>query len=417
MGLGLSMKMTTLHHYHCPHTAELGRQTDIAFAGILVDGVSELCDDKIFTAKRTAQLAAMMEAYGAIVTVDGFGNHHVDFVNVIEQLGRRGIPAVGVSFFGEQGKLVCTGDYLDCLLDINKTSSGVETCVVGQNNLTPEDAYKAVGLLKYRMRKAGKTASGAPPERAFAGTKLLRKSFPVHGVRFGSKTQIRNGVLEIREDIRDRALGMSPDIKDIRVQILAPGEDNLFVNANLDFIPVACKVTGELGEGVTHLLTGITVMLTGVEEYGFQPANIGSSYGILRDHLVRDQAGTPEAGDYLLHVDVLLREGAGRTAAGILAAHQAADRIADEIREPLSRLEAEKEPDVRSETFTDAVQPGLPRAVLIKIVSGLGNMYDTALFPAQPCGILGARLIRQCGCIPWAITPNQCRDGVIHALI
>lgn len=156
------------------------------------------------------------------------------------------------------------------------------------------------------------------------------------------------------------------------------------MNANLDFFPVACKVTGELGEGVTHLLTGMTVMLTGVEEGGFQPANIGSSYGILRDHLVRDQAGTPEAGDYLLHVDVLLREGAGRTAAGILAAHQAADRIADEIRELLSRLQAEKEPDVRSETFTDAVQPGLPRAVLIKIVSGLGNMYDTALFPAQP---------------------------------
>lgn len=78
MGLGPSMKMTTLHHYHCSHTAELGRQTDIAFAGILVDGVSELCDDKIFTAKRTARLAAMMEAYGAIVTVDGLGNHHVD---------------------------------------------------------------------------------------------------------------------------------------------------------------------------------------------------------------------------------------------------------------------------------------------------------------------------------------------------
>ena len=177
MGLGPSMKMTTLHHYHCPLTAELGRQTDIAFAGILVDGVSELCDDKIFTAKRTAQLAAMMEAYGAIVTVDGLGNHHVDFVNVIEQLGRRGIPAVGVSFFGEQGKLVCTGDYLDCLLDINKTSSGVETCVVGRNNLTPEDAYKAVGLLKYRMRKAGKTASGASQNGPLRAPNCCAKAF------------------------------------------------------------------------------------------------------------------------------------------------------------------------------------------------------------------------------------------------
>ncbi|MGN1022750.1 MAG: glycine/sarcosine/betaine reductase component B subunit [Lachnospiraceae bacterium] len=411
------MKMTTLHHYRCPLTAELGRQTDIAFAGILVDGVSELCDDKIFTAKRTAQLAAMMQADGAIVTVDGFGNHHVDFVNVIEQLGRHGIPAVGVSFFGEQGKLVCTGDYLDCLLDINKTSSGVETCVVGQNNLTADDAYKAVRLLKYRMRKAGKTAPPKQAERAFTGTTLMRRSFPVHEVRFGRKTQFQHGVLEIMENIRDRALGMSPDIRDIQVRILAPGENDLFVNANLDFFPIACKVSGELGVGITHLLTGMTVMLTGVEEGGFQPANIGSSYGILRDHLVKDQAGTPASGDYLLHVDVLLRDGAGRTAVGILAAHQAADRIADEIREPLLQLHAGEEPDAVTETFTDAVNPGLPRAVLVKIVSGLGSMYDTALFPAQPCGILGARLIRQCGCIPWAITPNQCRDGVIHSLI
>lgn len=44
-------------------------------------------------------------------------------------------------------------------------------------------------------------------------------------------------------------------------------------------------------------------------------------------------------------------------------------------------------------------------------------MYDTALFPSQPCGILGAGLLRQCGCIPWAITPNQCWNGVIHTLI
>ena len=76
MGLGPSMKMTTLHHYHCLLTAELARQSDITFAGILADGVSELFDDKIFTAERTAHLAAKMQADGAIVTADGFGNHH-----------------------------------------------------------------------------------------------------------------------------------------------------------------------------------------------------------------------------------------------------------------------------------------------------------------------------------------------------
>ncbi|MEE8837263.1 MAG: glycine/sarcosine/betaine reductase component B subunit [Eubacteriales bacterium] len=424
MGLGPSMKMTTLHHYRCPLTAELAKQDDISFAGILIDGVSELCDDKIFTAKRTAEMAAMMQADGAIVTVDGFGNHHVDFVNVIEQLGRRGIPAVGVSFFGEQGKLVCTGDYLDCLIDINKTSSGFETCVVGQNNLTPEDAYKAVGLLKYRMKKAGKKTgekvSGSALQTVAlpAGNVLVRHSFPVHEVRFGEKTAVHHGVLEIRQDIRDRAAGISPDIHDVQVRILPPGLTDDFVNANLDFFPVACKISGEPGEGETNLLTGMTVMLSGVEEEsGFQPANIGSSCGSLREHLVTDRAGTPAADDFLLHIDVLFRNGAGRTAEGILAAHQAADMIAEEIRRPLAALMPADEPECRTETFTDTVRGGAPRAVLIKIVSGLGAMYDTALFPSQPCGILGARLIRKCGCIPWAITPNQCRDGVIHSLI
>lgn len=436
MGLGPSMKMTTLHHYRCPLTAELAKQNDMSFAGILIDGVSELCDDKIFTAKRTAQTAAMMQADGAIVTADGFGNHHVDFVNVIEQLGRRGIPAVGVSFFGEQGKLVCTGDYLGCLIDINKTSSGFETCVLGQNNLTADDAYKAVGLLKYRMKKAVKNAHGVPadfgadrftntnahgrPEinRVQSGNTLVRHSFPVHEVKFGTRTSFHQGTLEIRKDIRDRAAGLSGDIRDIQVRILPPGLTDEFVNANLDFFPVACKISGEPGEGVTNLITGMTVMLTGVEEEsGFQPANIGSSFGPLRDHLITDRAGTPASDDFILHIDVLFRNGTGRTAEGILAAHQAADMIVEEIRQSLARLQAADEPECLTETFTDTVHPGLPRAVLIKIVSGLGAMYDTALFPSQPCGILGARLIRKCGCIPWVITPNQCRDGVIHSLI
>ena len=91
MGLGPSIKMTTLHHFNCPVTNELRAQKDIDFCGIIVDGVSEVCEDKIFTAKRAADIAVAMRADGAIVAIDGWGNHHVDFVNVIEQLGLRGI--------------------------------------------------------------------------------------------------------------------------------------------------------------------------------------------------------------------------------------------------------------------------------------------------------------------------------------
>lgn len=106
MGLGPSIKMTTLHHYRCPLVEALSKENDIEFTGIIVDGVSEVCDDKIYTAKRVGDLAQLMRADVAVVAIDAWGNHHVDFVNVIEQLGIRGIPSVGLSYIGQQGRLV-----------------------------------------------------------------------------------------------------------------------------------------------------------------------------------------------------------------------------------------------------------------------------------------------------------------------
>ncbi len=89
MGLGPSIKMTTLHYYNCPVTRQLLSDSDIDSVSVFVDGVSEGCDEKISTATETAIMAEEWNLDGAIVAIDGWGNHHVDFVNVIEQLGIR----------------------------------------------------------------------------------------------------------------------------------------------------------------------------------------------------------------------------------------------------------------------------------------------------------------------------------------
>ena len=341
MGLGPSIKMTTLHHYRCPLTEALAKEKDIEFTGIIVDGVSEVCDDKIYTAKRVGDMAQMLRADAAIVAIDAWGNHHVDFVNVIEQLGIRGIPSVGLSYIARQGRLVCTNQYVDCVIDFNKSESGYESCVVGENNLTDYDAMKAVALVKNKLRKAGKPVS----ETELTGEeqklrRLVRKDFAVTSVEFGDRTEIDRGILRIRKGIEKAFLSQEKRIKDIKVSILRPGENDFFVNSNLDYSPIACKVRGELGEGVTHLLTGVTVMLTGVEDgSGFQPSNIGSSEGIFKNQVVLDRAGTPASDDYILHVDILFEEGEGRTAEGIMAAHRITDRIVQEIRKELAGLE------------------------------------------------------------------------------
>ena len=416
MGLGPSIKMTTLHHYRCPLTEALAKEKDIEFTGIIVDGVSEVCDDKIYTAKRVGDMAQMLRADAAIVAIDAWGNHHVDFVNVIEQLGIRGIPSVGLSYIARQGRLVCTNQYVDCVIDFNKSESGYESCVVGENNLTDYDAMKAVALVKNKLRKAGKPVS----ETELTGEeqklrRLVRKDVAVTSVEFGDRTEIDRGILRIRKGIEKAFLSQEKRIKDIKVSILRPGENDFFVNSNLDYSPIACKVRGELGEGVTHLLTGVTVMLTGVEDgSGFQPSNIGSSEGIFKNQVVLDRAGTPASDDYILHVDILFEEGEGRTAEGIMAAHRITDRIVQEIRKELAGLENMK---YTREEFYDVARPGRRKVILVKIVSGLGNMYDTAMFPYEPGGFLGAHNMMDSKNIPYMITPNQCRDGVIHSLL
>ncbi|MCI5868468.1 MAG: glycine/sarcosine/betaine reductase component B subunit [Dorea sp.] len=416
MGLGPSIKMTTLHHYRCPLTEALANEADIEFTGIIVDGVSEVCDDKIYTAKRVGDIAQMLRADAAIVAIDAWGNHHVDFVNVIEQLGIRGIPSVGLSYIARQGRLVCTNQYVDCVIDFNKSVSGYESCVVGENNLTDYDAMKAVALVKNKLRKAGKPVSkeqNLTEEQKLR--RLVRKKFAVTSVEFGDKTAIDHGVLKIQKGIEKSFVLQEDCIKDVKVNILRPGENEFFVNSNLDYSPIACKVRGELGEGVTHLLTGVTVMVTGVEDKsGFQPSNIGSSEGILKNQVVYDRAGTPASDDFILHIDVLFEEGEGRTAEGIMAAHRITDRIVQEIRKELSGLENMK---YTREELYDIARPGKRKVILVKIVSGLGNMYNTAMFPYEPGGFLGSHNMMDSKNLPYLITPNQCRDGVIHSLL
>ena len=414
MGLGPSIKMTTLHHFDCPLTRALREDKDLEFCGIVVDGVSEVFDDKVYTAKRSADLAQAMRADAAIVAIDGWGNHHVDFVNVIEQLGLKDIPSVALSFVGLQGRLVCSNEYVDCLIDFNKGESGYENCVVGYNNLTYLDAKKAVAILKSKLRKVGKPVDNT---RNLDEEKVLKrltvKEYPVKNVEFGDKTEISRGTLTIDRNLKNKYKDKL--IKDVNISIVSPGEYDFFVNSNLDFSPIAVKERGELGQGITRLLKGVTTMLTGVEDKsGFQPSNIGSSEGLLRDQVTFDREGTPSSQDYLLHIDFLFEEGQGRTEEGLMAAHRIGDMIVNDIRSKIKDID--DMPYERKEYY-DLYKPGKRKVVLIKIVSGLGNMYDTSMFPFEPGGFLGSRNMMNSQNVPYVISPNQCKDGAIHSLL
>lgn len=416
MGLGPSIKMTTLHHYNCPITRRLINDTEVDFVGIIENGVSENFDAKVATAVSTGELGSELKLDGAIVAIDGWGNHHIDFINVIEQLGIHDIPSVGLSYIGLQGRLVATNPYVETIIDFNKEVSGYESCVVGQNNLTDMDAYKAIQILKSKVRKSfafKKRQSELSGTDKIIGS-LRRNYISISTAQFGDNTSINGEKLTIRTDIVAPLVAAEPRIRDCHISFLLPHDSkHIHINSNLDFMPIACKEEGVIGMGVTRQLEGVSVMLNGVEYgSGFQPANIGSSEGILDERVCFDQAGTSRSTDIILHFDFLFEEGEGRTSEGIQAAHEMADRVLNEIRQSMKSASIS-----HSEDFIMTSRPSKMRLGLVKICSGLGNMYDTAVFPAQPAGILGAYTTREKDNKPVFMTPCEVLDGAIHSLI
>jgi D-proline reductase (dithiol) PrdD len=63
------------------------------------------------------------------------------------------------------------------------------------------------------------------------------------------------------------------------------------------------------------------------------------------------------------------------------------------------------------------VRGGGYKIALVKLVPGLGCLYDTLLFPSEPAGYAGGKsIIDLSNNIQVLISPNEYRDGGVHSL-
>ena len=100
-------------------------------------------------------------------------------------------------------------------------------------------------------------------------------------------------------------------IEKIDIQIIKPGEHERWTNPIMDIIPISTKVLGKI-EGITHTITGVYVILTGVDVNGKQTHEFGSSEGNLKEMLYLNRAGTPGDNDVIISFDVTLAAGMGQ---------------------------------------------------------------------------------------------------------
>lgn len=243
---------------------------------------------------------------------------------------------------------------------------------------------------------------------------LTIKAFHIDKVVMSDKTLIKNQNLFLSDDISTCISAKNSRIKNISISILDKSHHQKKINTIMDIVPISTKVLGKLGEGITHTLTGVYILLTGADEDGIQMAEFGSSEGILSEQIVFGRAGTPNEDDLLIHIDVTFKSGQAITRELVNNAFRFADEYADLIRSQLKIADGREANEVHK--FDDKWSSNKKRVVLVKQVAGQGAMYDNLVFPNEPSGFTGGRSVIDIGNVPIVITPNEYRDGAIRAL-
>ncbi|SFH83391.1 Glycine/sarcosine/betaine reductase component B subunits [Tindallia magadiensis] len=419
MGMGPSTKETTLHHFQEPMIQLLLKEKDICFTGVIVQGTPEVVSNKKFVADRTADWLHALGVEGAIVSIDSWGNSHIDFTSVLQAVNRKKIPQVGLSFMGNQADPVVEIPRSVTVIDLNKTSEGIESTILGQNTTTFEDARKAIKLLKNKMKKQRRDKQEKNHEEIKNSVnKEIEKAFLQHyyygikKIEKAEETRFDQETLWLNCSEFQREERKTTWVEGVRLTIVDPKRKNRKINTILDVMPIAYKEEGALGTGKTKIWEGVKLLLTASDSKGIQPANIGSSEGILSEKMITDRFGTPKETDWLLHLDVTIKAGCAQQREAIYEAHQIAEDLINPLRQLLKEqplLKASKKEDL-----SHYYDPARPKVALVKIVSGLGCMYDTAVFPDQPGGCRGAKNMMSLMNMPIWMTPLIYLDGNVH---
>ena len=242
---------------------------------------------------------------------------------------------------------------------------------------------------------------------------LLKKHIKITDVEISNHTAIKDGKIFIDGSIVDKAVKEDPLCVSMSLDVIYPDKRHVYTDTIMDVAPIATKVEGELGEGVTKVADGVVFMLTGVDEDGVQIHEFGSSEGFLDEKMYFGHPGCADEGDIIIRCHAVIKRLTGMTRPGPFAAHKCEDYIIQAVRNELKKYDGEV---VREEVCEDLRRKGNPRVVLVKEIMGQGAMHDNVLCPNEPCGVMGGQKNVDLGNVPIVLTPNQVRDGSIHAL-
>lgn len=243
--------------------------------------------------------------------------------------------------------------------------------------------------------------------------KVVKKHYKIDRVELADETKIEGNVLYLRKNICDDAVLTEELVTSIKFDIITPEDYGKYSETIMDVQPIATKEEGDLGHGITRVIDGVIMVVTGTDEGGVQIGEFGSSEGIIDRNVMWGRPGAPDKGEIFIKTEVIIKEHTNMERPGPLAAHKASDFITSEIRKALKEFAG---PADSEEEFVQYRRKGNKKVVIIKEIMGQGAMHDNLILPVEPVGTFGAKPNVDLGNLPIMFAPTEVIDGGVHAL-
>lgn len=116
---------------------------------------------------------------------------------------------------------------------------------------------------------------------------LEQRHYTVKEVKLGEETTFINGVLTVCKETAKAAMDAHPLVKKLEMEVITPDKRHVHSDTIMDVVPIAVKVEGEIGSGISHILDNVVFVLTGIDEDGkTQVHEFGSSDGFMDETIV-----------------------------------------------------------------------------------------------------------------------------------
>ena len=295
----------------------------------------------------------------------------------------------------------------------------VPMAIAGQMGVAPAAPVPPVAATAQAPEAPVAEASTAPEAKVEEKVvrSVRRDHMKIEKVVFGDETKIEGTTLVLRkmEDMCAEAAELEELVESVTFEIITPDKYNEYSETIMDVQPIAAKMDGaDIGHGVTRVLDGVVMVLTGTDANGVQIGEFGSSEGELDRNIMWGRPGAPDKGEIFIKTQVTIKEGANMERPGPLAAHKASDYITQEIREAVKK--ADESLVVAQDEIVQKRRIGNKRVIIVKEIMGQGAMHDNLIMPIEPVGTLGAKPNVDLGNLPIILAPTEVLDGGIHAL-